>query len=62
LQTAFNLPYVYGYITKLLRQQAEVMQNHKNVHARSIGEGEARYRKYQNFKLGSGQGYDRSSG
>jgi hypothetical protein len=24
LQTAFNLPYVYDYITKLCRQQAEV--------------------------------------
>jgi hypothetical protein len=27
---AFNLPYVYDYITKLCRQQAEVIQNHEN--------------------------------
>jgi hypothetical protein len=28
LHTAFNLPYVYDYITKLCRRQAEVIQNH----------------------------------
>jgi hypothetical protein len=28
LHTAFNLPYVYDYIKKLCRRQAEVMQNH----------------------------------
>jgi hypothetical protein len=27
LHAAFNLPYVYDYITKLCRQQAEVIQN-----------------------------------
>jgi hypothetical protein len=32
LHTAFNLPYVYDYITKLWRQQAEVIQNHENEH------------------------------
>jgi hypothetical protein len=34
LHTAFNLSYVYDYITKLCRQQAE-----------GIGQGEARHRK-----------------
>jgi hypothetical protein len=29
LHNAFNIPYIYGYITKLCRQQAEVIQNHK---------------------------------
>jgi hypothetical protein len=37
LHTAFNLPYVYDYITKLCRQQAEVIQNHYNEHVHSIG-------------------------
>jgi hypothetical protein len=60
LHTAFNLPYVYDYITKLCRQQAEVIQNHENEHVRGIGKGEARYRKYE-VKLGGGQAYDRSS-
>jgi hypothetical protein len=30
LHTAFNLPSVYSYITKLCSQQAEVIQNHEN--------------------------------
>jgi hypothetical protein len=30
LHTAFNLPYVYDYTTKLCRQQAEVIENHEN--------------------------------
>jgi hypothetical protein len=46
LHAAFNLPYVYDYITKLCRQQAEVIQNHENEHVHSIGQGEARHRKY----------------
>jgi hypothetical protein len=48
-------------ITKLCRQQAEVIQNHENEHVRSIGQGEARHIKYKRFKLSSGQAYDRSS-
>jgi hypothetical protein len=31
LHKAFNIPYIYDYITKLCRQQAEVIQNHENV-------------------------------
>jgi hypothetical protein len=34
---------------------------YENVYVRSIEQGEARYRKYKSFKLGGGQGYDRSS-
>jgi hypothetical protein len=45
MQTDFNLPYVYGYITKLCRKQAEVIRNHENEHVRCIGQGEARNRK-----------------
>jgi hypothetical protein len=58
LHTAFNLPYVYDYRTELYKQQAEVMQNHENEHVRSIGQGEARHRKYKGLELGGGQAYD----
>jgi hypothetical protein len=54
---AFKLPYIYDYITKLCRQQAEVIQNH----VRNIGQGEPRHRKYKRLKLGGGQAYGRSS-
>jgi hypothetical protein len=43
-------------------QQAEVVQISENYNVRSIGQGEARHRKYKEFKLGGGQAYDRSSG
>jgi hypothetical protein len=58
---AFNLPYVYDYITELCRQQAEVLQNHESEYVHSTGQGEARQRKYKRLKLGDGQAYDRSS-
>jgi hypothetical protein len=53
------MPYVYDYITKSCRQQAEVIQNHENV--RYIGQGEAPHRKYKRLKLGGGHVYDCSS-
>jgi hypothetical protein len=58
LHMAFSLPHAYDYSTKLCRQQAEVTQNHENEHVRSIGQGEARQRKYRRLKLGGGQAYD----
>jgi hypothetical protein len=58
---AFKIPYVCGYITKLRRQQAEVIENPDNENVRNIGQGEARHRKYNRLKLGGGQIYDRSS-
>jgi hypothetical protein len=61
LHKAFNIPYVYDYITKFSRQQAEVIQNHENVNVRNIGQGEARHGKYKRLKLGGGQAYDRSN-
>jgi hypothetical protein len=57
----FEIPFVYDYITKLCRQQAEVIQNHDNEKVRNIGLGEANRRKYKRLKLGGGQAYDRSS-
>jgi hypothetical protein len=61
LHLAFQIPFVYDYITKLCRQQAEVIQNHDNENVRTTGQGEARHRKYKRLKLGGGQAYDRSS-
>jgi hypothetical protein len=61
LQIAFKLRYIYDYITKLCRQQAEVIQNDENANVRNIGQGESRHRKYKRLKLGGGQAYDRSS-
>jgi hypothetical protein len=62
LHIAFKIPYAYGYITKLCRQQAEVIQNHDNENVRNIEQGEARHRKYKRLELDGGQAYDRSSG
>jgi hypothetical protein len=61
LHVAFEIPYVYDFITKLCRQQAEVIQNYVNPNVRNIGQGEAQHRKYKRLKLGDGQAYDRSS-
>jgi hypothetical protein len=52
LHAAFNLQCVYGYITKVCRQQAEVVQNHENEHVHCIGQGESRHGKYKRLKLG----------
>jgi hypothetical protein len=51
LHTAFKLPYVYDYITKLCMQQAEVVHNHKNASVRNVGKGKARHRKYKRLTL-----------
>jgi hypothetical protein len=50
---AFKLPYilVYDYITKLCRQQAEVIQNHEKANVCIIGQGEQRHRKYKRVNL-----------
>jgi hypothetical protein len=59
--TAFKLPYVYCYITKLCRQKAEVIQNHEYEHVRRIGHSEARRRTYKRLELLGSQAFDRSS-
>jgi hypothetical protein len=61
MHISLPIPYVYDYITKLCRQQAQVIQHHENIHIHNIGQGEARHRKYKTLKLGSGQAYDRFS-
>jgi hypothetical protein len=57
---AFKLPYIYDYITKLCRQQAEVIQNHKNADVHS-GQGKPQHRKYKTLKLWGGQAYNCTS-
>jgi hypothetical protein len=61
LHLAFKIPYVYDYITKLCRRQAEVILNHENPNVHAVGQGEARHRKHKRLKIGGGQVYDRSS-
>jgi hypothetical protein len=61
LHLALHISYVYDYITKLCRQQAEVIRNNCNENVRNIGQGEANHRKYRRLKLGGGQAHDRSS-
>jgi hypothetical protein len=54
MHISLQIPYVYNYITKLCRQQAQAIQHHENAHVRNIGQGEARHRKYKRLKLGGG--------
>jgi hypothetical protein len=61
LQKAFSVPYIYDYITKLCRKQAEVIQSHKNANVQNMGQGEAQHRKYNRLKLADSQAYDRSN-
>jgi hypothetical protein len=58
MHVAFQIPYVYNYITKLCRRQAEIIHNHENENVRSIGQGKTPHRKH---KLGGGQLYNCSS-
>jgi hypothetical protein len=41
LHIAFNFLYIYDYVTKLCRHQAEVLQNPENPNVRNIGLGES---------------------
>jgi hypothetical protein len=61
MHEAFQIPYVYDYITKPCGQQAEVVQNHESENVRYIGQGEAPHGKYRRLKLGGGHVYDCSS-
>jgi hypothetical protein len=44
LHKAFNIPYIYSYLTKLCRQQAEVTQNHENGNVHNMGQDKAQHR------------------
>ena len=49
LHMAFKILYLYDYITKVSRQQAEVIQSHDNENVHNIEQGEALHRKYVGF-------------
>jgi hypothetical protein len=36
MHVAFQIPYVYDYITKLRRRQADIINNHENENVRNI--------------------------
>jgi hypothetical protein len=40
LHVAFKIPYIYGFVTKLCRQQTEIIPNHENVNVRNTGQAE----------------------
>jgi hypothetical protein len=61
MHVAFQFLYVYDYITKLRRRQAEIIHNHENEHVRNIGQDETSHRKHKGLKLCGGHLYDRSS-
>jgi hypothetical protein len=55
LHLEFQIPYLYDYITKICRKQADVIQNHDNVNVRNTSKNEAQHRKHERLKLGGGQ-------
>jgi hypothetical protein len=61
MHVAFHIQYVYDYVTKLCRRQAEIIHNHENENVRNNGQGQTPHKTYKWLKLGGGQLYDRSS-
>jgi hypothetical protein len=61
LHLAFQIPYLYDYITKTCRKEAEVIQNHDNMNAQNTGRSEVQHRKYKGLELDDCQAYDLSS-
>jgi hypothetical protein len=57
---AFNIPYIYDYITKLWRHQAEVIQNHENINVRDIKKTKPGTEN-KRLELVGGHAYGRSS-
>jgi hypothetical protein len=51
---ALNISYMYDYITKIYRKQAEVAQNHVQ-----LDEKNPTHRKHKRLKLGGGETYGR---
>jgi hypothetical protein len=39
MHVAFQVPYVYDYITKLCRRHAEIIHNHENENVHNVGQG-----------------------
>jgi hypothetical protein len=57
---AFKIPNICDFVTKLGRQQAQVIQNH-NGKVRNTGKGEVQHRKYRTLRFGEGKTYEISS-
>jgi hypothetical protein len=57
MHVTFKISYVYDYITKLCRTQAEVILNHVHPNLRGNGQGETRHGKCKRLKLGGGRAY-----
>jgi hypothetical protein len=51
LHLTFHIPYVYDYVTKIRRKEAEVIQNHDNINFRNMGKNEAQRRKHKSSDL-----------
>jgi hypothetical protein len=60
MHVAFQISYVYDYITKLCRKQAGIIHNHENENIPNIGQCETPHRKHKRLKLGGDYLYDRS--
>jgi len=48
---------VCDFVTKLCRQEVEIIQNHENVNFRNTVQCETQSRKYNGIKQGGGEGY-----
>jgi hypothetical protein len=60
MHVAFQISYVYDYITKLCRKQAGIIHNHENENVCNIGQSETPRRKHKRLKLGGGHVCNRS--
>jgi hypothetical protein len=58
MEAVFSVLSVHGLYNE---ERVLMCENHDNENVRTIGQGEARHRKYKRLKLGGGQAYDRSS-
>jgi hypothetical protein len=59
MHVAFQIMYIYDYITKLCRRHAEIIHNHENENVRNIRQGETPHRKHKRLKFGGGHLYVR---
>jgi hypothetical protein len=58
MHVAFQVTYVYDYITELCRRQAEIIHNQENENVCNIGQGETPQRECKRLNLGGGHVYD----
>jgi hypothetical protein len=58
---AFEISYLYDYITKPCRQNAQVTQKHENAYVGNTGQYEVRHTNYKLLEIGGGKAYGRLS-